>query len=210
MDFIIVLILALSAILGARKGFAMTLASFMQWFICIIAGLLLCNKTKGFLIDYTTLDDSINRTILDHIETSIEESAPYKAMPDLFSSWVNQGAEDFAYGTSASITNVVMIIVSFLLVVLAIKVIGFLAVYLFSRKYNDGVTGFFDGVMGFLFGLVRGVLLVLLFFTVLVPILSVVWPGMSEGIVGLMDGTRLAELLYNDNMILVLIRDLFS
>lgn len=210
MDFIIVLILALSAILGARKGFAMTLASFMQWFLCIIAGLLLCNKAKGFLIDYTTLDDSINRTILAHIETSIEDSAPYKAMPDMFSSWVNQGTEDFAYGTSASITNVIMIIVSFLAVVLAIKVIGFLAVYLFSKKYNDGVTGFFDGVMGFLFGLVRGVLLVLLFFIVLVPVLSVVWPGMSETVMGLMDVTRLAELLYNDNMILVLIRDLFS
>ena len=53
-------------------------------------------------------------------------------------------------------------------------------------------------------------LLVLLFFTVLVPVLGVIWPDMSETIVGLMDGTRLAELLYDDNMILVLIRDLFS
>ena len=65
-------------------------------------------------------------------------------------------------------------------------------------------------LMGFIFGLVRGVLLVLLFFTVLVPVLGVIWPDMSETIVGLMDGTRLAELLYDDNMILVLIRDLFS
>lgn len=210
MDFIIVLILALSAILGARKGFAMTLASFMQWFICIIAGLLLCNKTKGYLIDYTTLDDTVNRIVLSHIETTIEESAPYKAMPDLFSSWINQGAEDFAYGTSASITNVVMTVVGFLTVVFTIKIIGFLIVHLFSKKYNEGVTGFFDGLMGFIFGLVRGVLLVLLFFTVLVPVLGVIWPDMSETIVGLMDGTRLAELLYDDNMILVLIRDLFS
>lgn len=210
MDFIIVLILALSAVLGARKGFAMTLASFMQWFVCIIAGLLFCNKAKGFLIDDTTLDDSINRIVLSHIETSIEESAPYKAMPDLFSSWINQGAEDFAYGTSASITNVVMTVIAFLAVVLAIKVIGFLVVHLFSRKYNDGVTGFFDGLMGFLFGLVRGVLLVLLFFTVLVPVLGVIWPDISLTLVELMDGTRLAEILYDDNMILVLIRDLFS
>lgn len=210
MDFIIVLILALSAVLGARKGFAMTLASFMQWFVCIIAGLLLCNKTKAFLIDDTTLDNAINRMVLSHIETTIEESVPYKAMPDLFSSWINQGAEDFAYGTSASITNVVMTIIAFLTVVLAIKVIGFLAVYLFSRKYNEGVTGFFDGLMGFMFGLVRGVLLVLLFFTVLVPVLGVIWPDISETIIELMDGTRLAGILYDDNMILVLIRDLFS
>lgn len=210
MDFIIVLILALSAVLGARKGFAMTLASFMQWFVCIIAGLLLCNKTKAFLIDDTTLDNAINRMVLSHIETTIEESVPYKAMPDLFSSWINQGAEDFAYGTSASITNVVMTIIAFLTVVLAIKVVGFLAVYLFSRKYNEGVTGFFDGLMGFMFGLVRGVLLVLLFFTVLVPVLGVIWPDISETIIELMDGTRLAGILYDDNMILVLIRDLFS
>ncbi len=210
MDFIIVLIVVLSAILGARKGFAMTLASFMQWFICIIAGLLLCNKTKVWLMDHTVLDDTVNQIVLSHIETTMEESAPYKAMPDLFSSWINQGVENFAYGTSSSITNVVMTVIGFLIVVFAIKIIGFLVVHLFSRKYTGGVIGFFDGLMGFLFGLVRGVLLVLVFFSVLVPVLGTIWPDLSETIVGLMDGTRLAELIYNDNMILVLIRDLFS
>ena len=108
MDFIIILILALSAVLGARKGFALTLASFMQWFVCIVAGLLLCSKMKGFLIDYTTLDNTLNRMILSHIENSIQDSVPYKAMPDLFSSWISRGASEFAYGTSASITDVVM------------------------------------------------------------------------------------------------------
>ncbi|MGC2873834.1 CvpA family protein [Ihubacter sp. rT4E-8] len=210
MDFIIILILALSAVLGARKGFALTLASFMQWFVCIVAGLLLCSKMKGFLIDYTTLDNTLNRMILSHIENSIQDSVPYKAMPDLFSSWISRGASEFAYGTSASITDVVMTVLSFLLVVAAIKIIAYLIVHLFSRKYNDGVTGLFDKTMGFIFGLVRGVLLVLLFFTVLVPVLSVLWPGMSETIIGFMDGARFSEMLYDGNMLLVLIRDIFS
>ena len=60
-DIVICGILLFSTIMGAKKGVARTVVSFMQWFVCIIAGFILCDTVKGLLIDYTTTDDAINR-----------------------------------------------------------------------------------------------------------------------------------------------------
>ncbi|MGN0659874.1 MAG: CvpA family protein [Emergencia sp.] len=210
MDIIVILILLLSAILGARKGCALTIASFMQWFVCIITGFIFADEVKVFLMDNTMLDDMIHSAVLQHIETTIEESSPYQAVPALFSTWVNEEGHDFAYGTAASITGVIMTVVSFLVIIFALKVIAFLIVHLFSRRYNEGVTGFFDGLLGFALGLVRGVLLVLLFFAFLVPVLGTVWPSFSETVVEAMDKSYVAGLIYDDNVLLILLRDLFS
>ncbi len=65
LDIVICGILLFSTIMGAKKGVARTVVSFMQWFVCIIAGFILCDTVKGLLIDYTTTDDAINRYVLE-------------------------------------------------------------------------------------------------------------------------------------------------
>lgn len=209
-DIIVCAILLFSTIMGARKGAARTVVSFMQWFICIIVGFLFNDKVKGLLIDYTTMDDAINRYVVEHIQTSVEDSSPYQAMPDLFSDWVNETSDTFVYGTSAAITSTLMTIIAFLCIVFGIKLIGFGLVRLFSRKYSQGLVGFFDGFMGFLFGAVRGLIYVFLFFALLVPVLGLIWPGLSETIVKSMDDSYIAGFLYNNNVLLILVRDFFS
>lgn len=209
MDVIVCAILLLSAVMGAKKGAAQTVVSFIQWFACIIAGFLLCSKAKGFLIDYTNLDDAINRYILSNLQTSVESSGPYQAMPALFSDWINDASDTFVYGASAAITSAIMTVIAFLCVIFGIRLLAFGLVRLFSRKYHGGVVGFFDGFMGFLFGAVRGLIYVFLFFALLVPILGLIWPGLSEAIVKSMDDSYIAGFLYNNNVLLILVRDFF-
>lgn len=210
MDIVVCAVLLLSIIMGARKGAVMTVISFMQWFVCIILGFIFCDKVKALLIDYTTMDDWLNQYILNHIKTSIEESSPYQAMPDLFGSWVNDTSDSFIYGTSAAMTSTLMTVIAFLCIVFGIKIVCFGLVRLFSRKYHEGVVGFFDGFMGFLFGGVRGILYVFLLFAVLVPILGLVFPGLSEAVINSMDDSYIAGFLYNNNVLLILVRDFFS
>ena len=88
LDILAVVILLLSIIGGARKGFAKTCFSFMQWIICILAGVYLCAPIKEYLCAETTLDEAIHNYILDQIDTTIEQSAPYQSVPDLFRSWL--------------------------------------------------------------------------------------------------------------------------
>lgn len=210
MDIVVLGIILVSTVFGARKGFALTVASFMQWFVCVILGFIFVGFMKDVLMDYTELDDTINAAIMNRIQTSIEESSPYQALPDLFSGWMEQGTQDFTYGTAAAITDALMTVISFLVIVFGIKLVGFIIVHFLSRKYNDGVTGFVDGFLGFLFGMARGLILALLFFAVLVPVLGLLWPGLSSAIVEAVDHSSVAKVFYDGNVLLILVRDFFS
>jgi hypothetical protein len=103
-----------------------------------------------------------------------------------------------------------MTVIAFLLVVFGVKLVVALLIRLFSRKYHRGVIGFMDGLGGLLFGGVRGIIYVLLLFALLIPVLGVIWPGVSEWVSQAIDQGQLANLLYNNNVLLILVRDLFS
>lgn len=210
MDIVVIAILLASTILGARRGLALTVASFMQWFICVAAGFIFCGEMKDILTDYTELDDFFLSSIKAHVQTSIEESSVYRALPDLFSSFSVDGTQTLSYDTAASITSALMTVLAFLTVVLCIKAVCFLIVHLLSRRYNDGAAGFIDGFLGFLFGLARGLILSLLFFALLVPLLSLLWPDLTDAISAAIDDSRIAKLFYDNNVLLILLRDLFS
>lgn len=210
LDILAVVILLFSIIGGARKGFTKTCFSFMQWFTCIVAGFFLCTLVKDTLISYTTLDDAIHNYILDQMKTTIEESAPYQSVPDLFSQWLQEAGNDFVYSTCASLTDIILTILSFLLIVLGVKLVGGIFVLLFSKEYHDGVVGCLDGVLGFLFGAVRGVLLLMVLFALLVPVLTLLPETLSVAIKTALDQSMIASVVYDDNLLLILLRDLFS
>ncbi|MBR3755694.1 MAG: CvpA family protein [Firmicutes bacterium] len=210
LDVLAVVILLFSMIGGARKGFAKTCFSFMQWFVCIIAGFFLCTPIKEYLCSHTDLDEAIHNYILDQIHTTIEKSAPYQSIPDLFRSWLQGEGGDFLYGSSASLTDIVLTVLAFLLMILAIKIVGGLVILLFSKEYHNGAIGCLDGILGLLFGVVRGILLLLLLFALLVPVLTLLPGTLSIAVKGAVDQSMLASVLYDDNLLLILLRDLFS
>ena len=210
LDVLAVVILLFSMIGGARKGFAKTCFSFMKWFVCIIAGFFLCTPIKEYLCSHTDLDEAIHNYILDQIHTTIEKSAPYQSIPDLFRSWLQGEGGDFLYGSSASLTDIVLTVLAFLLMILAIKIVGGLVILLFSKEYHNGAIGCLDGILGLLFGVVRGILLLLLLFALLVPVLTLLPGTLSIAVKGAVDQSMLASVLYDDNLLLILLRDLFS
>ena len=210
LDLLAVVILLFSMIGGAKKGFAKTCFSFMQWFICIVTGFFLCTPVKEYISSRTTLDEAIHNYILDQIDTTIEQSAPYQSIPDLFRSWLQGEGSDFIYGSAASLTDIVLTVLSFLLIILAVKIIGSLVVLLFSKEYHDGIIGCLDGILGFLFGAVRGVLLLLIFFALLVPVLTLLPGTLSTALKTALDQSMIASVLYDGNLLLIFLRDLFA
>lgn len=209
LDIITAIILAASAFIGVKKGFVWTLISFASWFMCIVLGFLSLGVVSDYLCENTSLDDIINNTIISSVSESITESSAYQAIPDLYSSLVDNTTSDIIYATSSSLTSIIISITSFILVVLIVRLICFIMLHLFSKKHNDGVIGFFDGLLGFVFGLTRGIILVFVLFAVLVPLLGVVFPGLSTSVLNSMDTSYVAKYLYNDNALLIIIRDFF-
>lgn len=207
-DILVILIILLSTYFGAKKGFSLTVVSFMQWFVCLILGVFFCGKVRGILEDYTELDNNILGALKAQMQETAQGSSAYEALPDLFGGWLGETAETVGADLAASITGVLMTIVAFLTIVFGIKLICFLFSRMFSKKHRGGAIGFFDGFLGFLFGAVRGFLLVFLFFTILVPVLSLFLPDVSAVILTSLDESRLSHYLYEENILLILMRDL--
>ena len=210
MDIIVLAIILFSTIFGARKGFAAAVSSFMQWFLCIVAGFFFNDTVKELLQDYTELDESIHRVISEQLSARIEESPTYRTLPDLFGGFLKDSPESFGNAAAEPICSALMSVIAFLAVVFGIKVLCALIMFLFSRKHNDGVTGFIDGFLGFLFGMARGLLLALLGFAVLVPVLGLLLPESAQPLIYAIEHSDIASVFYNENVLLILVRDLFS
>jgi len=101
-------------------------------------------------------------------------------------------------------------VLAFVLVILAVKVAGGIIVLLFSKDYHKGLIGFLDGMLGLLFGAVRGLLLLLILFALLVPVLTLLPGTLSVAVKTAVDQSMIASVLYDDNLLLILLRDLFS
>lgn len=210
MDIIVLAIILFSTIFGARKGFAAAVSSFMQWFLCIVLGFFFNDTVKELLRDYTKLDESIHRVISEQLSARIEESPTYRTLPDLFGGFLKDSPESFGNAAAEPICSALMSVIAFLAVVFGIKVLCALIMFLFSRKHNDGVTGFIDGFLGFLFGIARGLLLALLGFAVLVPVLGLLLPESAQPLIYAIEHSDIASVFYNENVLLILVRDLFS
>lgn len=210
MDIIVLAIILFSTIFGARKGFAAAVSSFMQWFLCIALGFFFNDTVKEILRDYTELDESIHRVISEQLSARIEESPTYRTLPDLFGDFLKDSPESFGNAAAEPICSALMSVIAFLAVVFGIKVLCALIMFLFSRKHNDGVTGFIDGFLGFLFGMARGLLLALLGFAVLVPVLGLLLPESAQPLIYAIEYSDIASVFYNENVLLFLVRDLFS
>lgn len=209
-DIIVCLMVIISAVFGARKGFALTLISFIQWFVCIILAVLLNSYVKELVYKYTSIDETISGYFVKSMSGSVQGSSLYQAIPDLFSGWVRYSSDQAILTIADEITSVVMTVLSFLAIIFLIKLICLLFSRLLSKKYHKGFLGFLDGCGGFLLGTVRGAVYVLIGMTVLIPVLSFIWPDVANFVIKSMDSSEISGLLYDNNVLLIAVRDIFS
>ena len=160
MDILVCVVIVASAALGAHKGFALTIISFMQWFVCLILGIILCGPVRTLIYDHTTMDDFFQEAIATRLSASVTDSPTYNSIPDLFSGWVQDGTNSLIATTAAEITSVILTVISFVLIILGIRLVCYIIVHGFSKKHHKGFIGFADGLGGFAVGLVRGIIYV--------------------------------------------------
>lgn len=210
MDCITCAIVLLTAILCARKGFALTIMSILQWFVCIVVGLLFCTKVKSFICSNTSIDDSLKSFFSEKFANSITNTSAFNAMPKLFDSWMKDASDYVASETASGVTSIILTIASFILIVIAIKLICWLITRLISKKHHDGVVGFVDGFFGFIFGAGLGIIYVLIIFAILVPVLGLLPSSVSGFITNSLDTSYFSGQLYDHNFLLELVKNLFS
>lgn len=118
-----------------------------------------------------------------------------KAPVDSISQTISQSVAD-------KVTDILMSIIAFFIIVLGAKLFCGLITILMSKKYHQGMVGFMDGMGGLCFGVIRGGIIIILIFLALIPVIAMVSRDNSNLIIEQLNTSRAAEFIYNKNLLL--------
>lgn len=209
MDAISCLIVLFSTIFYARKGFALTMISMFQGIACIVFGLLFCEDVGSFLKNKTGFGDYLTTSLTNAFSENVQESTFYKSIPDIFNNWVSDAANTTIRHTADAAASVITTIIGFLLIVLAVKLICFFFARIFSRENRRGPFALADSLVGMGLGVVLGIFYMLIFYTVIAALMHFIPEGLAKIINASLDNSAFSGKLYNNNFILMNIKNLF-
>ena len=128
-------------------------------------------------------------------------------MPSLFTQSSNNFSETIITEGATKLAWLFLTIIGFLLIFVGIRFVGYLIQKNFSQKEREGFIGFSDKMLGLVLGIIVGLFNVLLVLALLLPICGFVAPGLSEQLPTWFDGSYFAKDIYDNNLLLILIRD---
>ncbi len=209
-DGILVIILLVTVAYGYRRGFVHTFLHTIGWILSVVLGFVWYPHVLTFLKEKTGLYDLTYRKISDLV-TARADSATDSAMsgiPEVIRSLldkaVTSATDVIASSMSENLANLLFHIIAFLVVAFAIKIVFFIILSLFSKEKNDGLIGKFDGILGLGAGALKGLILIFILLALLVPITSL---SGNTLLMDQLDNSVLGNYLYNNNIILALIKD---
>ena len=202
-DLTVLLILLFCAGYYAKTGLLRAVLSLGGWIIGVVLGLYLCGPIRDFLCANTNLDDSLNGFLVEKMSGAAEDSLIWKSLPDLLRPAAEQAEETAVDAVAGSLTDLLFLILGFLIVAFAVKiVISLISLALKKDKEKGGPVGLMDGVFGLILGMVIGVLVVLLLFALLVLIWNMLPEGAQTFLQESLDESILSGKLYAKNPLL--------
>lgn len=210
MDIAILIVLILTIFLTMRKGFALSIVSFFKGFVSLIIAWIFCDDAADWLMNQTEVGIKTMERITEGLSAKWETSDIYLALPDLFKEGGSQLSESLILDGSAKLAQILLTIICFVLIVVVLRLVLAIIGSAFSHRNNKGFTGKIDWLLGLILGMILGVIYVFLFLALLVPVAGLIAPEHCQTIMGWLDSSMIAGDLYNNNLLLILFRDLVA
>lgn len=211
LDIVIGLILLVAAIYGFRKGFVFTLIHTVGWVGAVVLAYLAVPFVGRFIKDNTSVYEWIYDFMRNRFEASlatVDESMG--SIPKSILHSLTNYSTNIVDGVSTSFSNVLFTIFVFTALFIVIKIILWLLLRLLSKDYHSGFTNFFDGLFGTIFGLGKGAIFVLIFLVLLVPVINMLPPDFSKLISDQMNASIIAQEVYDNNFLLIILQGFFE
>ena len=218
-DIIIIVIIALSVVIGMIRGFANTIIGFVSIILSILIAFFLCNPVASLLSKITEIDESIYNkveAIIPMSDTDIQIDINSNSIPETVQNaidntmteaenGINKKKNEIVNSVATSITNNIMSAIAFVglfalvrLVLLGIMIVTEIA------KQQDFIERV-DKIMGFLLGLLRGILIVYVALGVL-KVCEVMLK--SDTIVDNINQSIIGSYIYNHNFMATEIKEI--
>ena len=212
MDIIVFAILIATIFFSMRRGFALTLANFFGGIVSVVIGWIFSDDLAEILFKETFVGTWLMDKLHDGLVQSWQNSEIYQALPSLLRKESNSGTSwtdsDLITTGSEKLVMFFLTVISFFLIVIGLRLVIGLLKSGFYKKSRYGFRGFVDWLLGLIMGIVLGIINVMIFLALLPAVLGIFCPDMSESLVSWFSGSYAAQDLYDNNLLLVLMRDL--
>ena len=169
-DIILVLIVALSAFLGYKKGLVELGAKLFAGIIAIVITLIIYKPVGNIVIKNTSIDEKIENTILEKTTNVIDENSKIsdnKYIQDASDNAVSQVKEEVLPEQARNIAVNVVYGATALILFIISKIVLSIVISLANAIASLPILKQFNEIGGFLYGLVRGAIISLVLILVI-------------------------------------------
>ena len=169
-DIILVLIVALSAFLGYKKGLVELGAKLFAGIIAIVITLIIYKPVGNIFIKNTSIDEKIENTILEKTTNVIDENSKIsdnKYIQDASDNAVSQVKEEVLPEQARNIAVNVVYVATALILFIVSKIVLSIVISLANAIASLPILKQFNEIGGFLYGLVRGAIISLVLILVI-------------------------------------------
>ena len=149
-DIIILLIIVLSTLSGYRKGFVLSLFSFLRIFLSVIIARIMYPYVTSFLAQNTNIYNYINNFIYPKIMN------------------LTKGQSLFSPDT---ITDLIISLFIVLIIYIVVNIVLSIVINIIDSFFKFPVLNALNKFTGFVFGLVKGILIVFIIYALLTPVI---------------------------------------
>ncbi|MDR2296126.1 MAG: CvpA family protein [Clostridiales Family XIII bacterium] len=207
LDILIILIVFASAMIGYRSGLVRTVLRAFGWLLSIAIAALLYPYANELLSANTDVYDNIRSGIEARFSAHVSAKAGVflEDVPNVIAEAVNKLVSTFSVSVADGVAAVCFKVFVYLALLLAVKLLAFLLSLLFSkRSRGKGLIGGIDGILGFVFGAVRGMLIVLVLLALILPVSLLISESANAAVSDMLFASAFAGKLYNGNPLLLL------
>ena len=204
LDGIICIIVILSALIGAKKGLGDTIIRFIG-----LAGGLALAVLYGKDVSAYLLKTPFRTTVYNRVFSIMrpERDNYSNSLPGVIGEAADAAADKVAAETSNRITDALMGVIAFILVVLAVWLAAYILRMLLKRgRKGSVIIGGTDSLLGLSLGIVKGVILACLFVAALVPAVTLFAPLKVPEVIVAMQDSYLTKLIYEINPLLATLK----
>ncbi len=204
--FLFILLVVITA-LGYRNGFIYTLFHTLGWLISLLIGFVFTPMLKKYMIQSDIFYTSIKEQVLLRMPGGLEDHPlTAEGIPQSIRRMMDDMATSLTDSAASGVTDFLMTVAAFLILVMASKILLYILIALFSKRNNPGATGIIDGLLGLGVGFIKGFVVVYLVLAIMIPAVNLASPDHAFSLLTSLDSSLMAKDLYDNNPLLLLFR----
>lgn len=207
MDLIVLGIFVLTLVVCIIRGFALTLIEFLKGIASWVCAWIFCDDLSAFLLTETKMGTKVAEKISAVISEKVDASNILNMMPKILSEEGLINSSKIINDTSEKLAHVVITVFSFFLIAIILLILLSFVASLLKHRNKDSLASSFDRVLGIILGTALGLLYVYTFLALLIPVVGLIIPNQADTIMGWFEGSVISRAMYDNNLLIMLIKN---